>query len=69
MDVADDAIYRDSGPSNWKIVKLEIDLLSVIENAPVQPKVRCKLVRQVIEGAPHSMIEEEIDKEAKIEPT
>jgi hypothetical protein len=49
--------------------KLEIDLLSRIENAPIESKVRCKLVRKIIEGASVSPIEEELDKELKKEPT
>jgi len=70
MDVADDVILRDPGTFELEDrCKLEIDLLATIENAPIESKVRCKLVRKIIEGASVSSIEEELDKELNKEPT
>jgi hypothetical protein len=70
MDVADDVILRDPGIFELEDrCKLEIGVLSTIENAPIESKMRCRLVRKIIEGASVSSIMEELDKELKKEPT
>lgn len=70
MDVADDGILRESGTFELEDrCKQELYLLSAIENAPIDARVRCKLVRKIIEGAPPASIEEELDEERKRETT
>jgi hypothetical protein len=70
MDVADDGILRESGTFELEDrCKQELYLLSAIENAPIDAKLRCKLVRRIIEGAPPASIEEELDEERKRETT
>jgi flagellar motor component MotA len=70
MDVADDGILRESGTFELEDrCKQELYLLSAIENTPIDAKLRCKLVRRIIEGAPPASIEEELDEERKRETT
>ena len=53
MDVANDGILRESGTFELEDqCKQELNLLSEIENAPIDAKARCKLVRKIIKGAP-----------------
>jgi hypothetical protein len=69
MDVAGDVILRDSGKFELQDrSKLELEFLTVIEGASVEAKVRCKLVRQIIEGTPIAEIEQELKKESDKEP-
>lgn len=64
MDVAGDVLLRDSGTFELQDrSKLELEFLTVIEAASVESKVRCKLVRQIIEGTPIAEIEQELKKE------
>jgi hypothetical protein len=63
MNVADDALLHDSGTFKLKDrCKTELDLLSKIEKASVEPKMRCDLVWKTIDGAPVRSIEEELVK-------
>jgi hypothetical protein len=65
MNVADDVLLRDSGTLKLKDrCKTELDLLSKIEKAPIEPKVRCDLVWKIIDGASIPSIEEELTKES-----
>jgi hypothetical protein len=61
MDVLSDAILCDS--KTFEVEdrsKLELALLAAIERAAIDSKTRCTLVRQIIEGAPASGIQEEL---------
>ena len=70
MDVAGDAILRDLRTFEVEDrSKVELALLSTIENAPIESKARCKLVRKIIEGIPASSIERDLDEELKKEPS
>lgn len=64
MNVADDVLLRDSGTFELEDrCKAELNLLSRIKEAPVESRLRCSLVRKVIDGAPIRSIEEELRKE------
>jgi hypothetical protein len=70
MDLASDVILRDSKSFELEErSKAELDLLATIENAPIESKARCKLVRQIIEGVPASSIERDLAEELKREPS
>lgn len=68
MNVANDTLLRESG--GFEIegrCATELDLLSKIEKAPIESKARCKLVSQIIDGMPLSLIEEGLKKESSQE--
>ena len=65
MNVADDVILRDPGTFELEDrCKRELDLLSRIEEAPVEPRLRCNLVWKIINGAPIPSVEEELKRES-----
>lgn len=68
MNVADDALLRESGGFEIESrCTTELGLLSRIEKAPIASKARCKLVSQIIDGAPLSSIEEDLKRESRQE--
>ncbi len=63
MDVAGDTLVRE--PITWETeerCKREIDLLSRIEDARIEPKDRCSLVWKIIQGAETSSVEQELEE-------
>ena len=65
MNVVDDALLRDSGTLELEDrCKAELDILSRIEKAPIESKLRCELVLKIVDGAPYASIEEELKKKS-----
>ena len=61
MNVADDALLRASGALELEDrCKLDLDILSKIEKAPIESKLRCELAWKIIDGAEIPSIEEDL---------
>lgn len=65
MNVADDALLRDSGTLELEDrCRAELDLLSRIEKAPIESKLRCELLLKIIDGAPTASVEKDLEKKS-----
>jgi hypothetical protein len=65
MNVADDVLLRDMGSRGLKDrCRAELALLSRIEKASIDPREKCSLVFQLIDGGPITAIDEALGKAA-----